>query len=429
MKRLFKISLTVLLVLGSVAKRANCADLSLTFFTDQKNYAQSNIEYPVNKLTQTSAESQVEIVSNLHALIPRAVHFGHFKMRAFRIDSANRLKRELQKRRLSLLGKLPAPAQNPQVELLGDFVNSPYDSNPAMQYSQRSPGQRFIDRQVGYDKEISVYMRATSDIFTVGNQGNTVGFKTRSIGAFFGFDMRVTENIILGFAASYEYDRAVFNRHLGGGHVKSYRLGPYMLLYSGEWFASTEATFALHTNTFARRTIVPGQNAQSYYASQDFSYAIGGGRDIDLGIFTLTPQAKIQYQFYHANGFTETCVPNQRLKVSEFNSNSLSTIFSVDLWKHIEINEPWLKALSPFFTLGWHREWMGDPHLQRQLIEEGDVAFNSNNNLFSSDTVFMEIGSTFEIDDSLIIDMRYTASIGYWENSLQSVSFNVRYRF
>ena len=276
---------------------------------------------------------------------------------------------------------------------------------------------------------VSIYGRATTGYTRVGSGTNRIGLRSNSVGALFGFDVRVHENVIVGFAGSYDYQDINFSSSAGAGQVNTYRFGPYALVYAGDWFFETEATIGLHDNKFARRINFMGVTAKSNYDAIDFTVAVGAGYDFKIAGFTITPRVNVQYQFYHAGAFTETQAGDANLHVDRYETSSISSRLGVELWRRFEFEDnQTLKSATPFFNIGWRKEWLAATDINSQFQAGGD-SFNIDNDLYSRNAVYLGIGSTFELSDSLNLDLRYQADLGDRDNQTQNASINLRYRF
>ena len=306
------------------------------------------------------------------------------------------------------------------------------DTNPGTTLAQAlplTPGER-QEREVGKDKMVNVYARATTGYTRVGSGGARIGLRSSRVGAVFGIDVRLHENMLIGFTGSYDYNDVHFASHLGSGRVNSYRFGPYAMLFHNDWFFETELTIGLHNNSFRRNVVVSGTTyrPESRYDSIDFTASIGGGYDFHIGGFTITPRANLQYQFFHANSHSEKNGGDAALKIDKYNTSALSSRIGAEFWKRFEIGQSYLSSLTPFINVGWRYEWLAPSDLRSQFLGGGS-SFNINNDLFSRSAIYIGAGSSFEITDQLNIDLRYQADIGDRENVSQNAYISLRYKF
>ena len=292
-----------------------------------------------------------------------------------------------------------------------------------------TPGERY-DREIGPDKMVNIFARATTGYTSVGSSTRRVGLRSQRIGAVFGIDVRLHENFVIGFAGNYDYSDIKFKRRLGSGRVNAYRFGPYAMLFHDKWFFETELTIGLYDNKFTRRVNVGGTEykPRSSYDSIDFVANVGAGYDFDLAGFMITPRLNVQYQFYHADKFTERDGGAVNQRVSKYDTSSLISRLGVDLWKRFDVNESYLKSATPFFTVGWRHEWIAPTDLTSQFVGGGS-SFNVDNDLYSRNAIYLGIGSSFEINEAFDIDLRYQADLGDRKNISQNASINLRFRF
>ena len=306
------------------------------------------------------------------------------------------------------------------------------DINPGTTLAQAlplTPGER-KDREIGKDQMVSVFARATAGYTRVGNGSNRIGLRSSRVGAVFGIDMRLHENFLIGFTGSYDYSDVSFLSHLGGGRVNSYRFGPYAMMYHDDWFIEAELTLGLHNNKFRRRVAIDDDVflPESQYNAIDFTASIGAGYDFHLGGFTITPRVNLQYQFYHADRFSEKNGSGANLNVSKYDTSALSSRLGVEFWKRFEVNEQYLSAVTPFFNVGWRHEWIAPTDLKSQF-QGGGSAFNIDNDLFSRNAIYLGIGGTAELTEQLNLDVRYQADLGDRENRSQNIYLSLRYKF
>ena len=306
------------------------------------------------------------------------------------------------------------------------------DKNPGTTLAQAlplTPGER-EERKIGTDQMVNIYARATTGYTRVGSGGGRIGLGASRVGAVFGIDMRLHENILIGFTGSYDYNNVEFASNLGNGRINSYRFGPYAMIFHNDWFFESELTLGIHDNRFKRNVVVSGTTyrPKSNFDAIDFTASIGGGYDFHIGGYTITPRANIQYQFYHSNRYSEKNGGDVALKINRYNTNALSTRIGVELWKKFEIEENYLSAVTPFLNVGWRHEWLAPTDLKTQF-QEGGSSFNVDNDLFSRNSIYIGAGSSFEISEQLNFDIRYQADLGDRRNISQNAYLSLRYRF
>ena len=361
-------------------------------------------------------------------LQPRQQEYSYLNARATSADAAQILSRFLATRRLALRGVPYKLTIDPAVFGLAS-TNSPASLGSSLaQVSPKLPGERVADREIGMDKIVSVYGRATSGYTRVGASSERIGLRASKVGGLVGFDVRVHENVILGFAGSYDYSDINYMQNLGNGQVNSYRFGPYAMVYAQNWFFQAEATIGLHENKFDRRVSLANETAKSDYDAIDFSVQIGAGVDLDIGGINVTPSLNIQYQFYQSDAFDEKNAPSAALHVDRYDTSAISSRLGIEIWKRFEFDSKIMQSATPFLNVGWRKEWLAPTNLTSQFIGGGD-AFNTDNDLYSRNAIYLGIGSTFELTDSLNLDLNYQVSLGDRDNQSQYASINLRWKF
>ena len=361
-------------------------------------------------------------------LQPRHQKYPYMNARITSINASRNLGQFLVARRLALRGAPYKLSIDPTDTGFANADNSALTRNALAQVLPKPAGERATDREVGMDKIVSIYGRATTGYTSVGASDERIGLRASRVGALVGFDVRVHENVIIGFAGSYDYSDVNYLQHLGNGQVNSYRFGPYAMVYAGNWFFQAEANIGLHDNKFGRRVNFTNETAKSEYDAIDFSVGLGAGFDIDLCGINITPSLNLQYQFYHAGAFDEKEAPGAALRVHRYDTSAISSRLGVEIWKRFEFDSNMMRSATPFFNIGWRKEWLAATDLTSQFLG-GGAAFNIDNDLYSRNAIYLGIGSTFELSDSLNLDLRYQADLGDRENQTQNASLNLRYRF
>ena len=291
-----------------------------------------------------------------------------------------------------------------------------------------SPQARHDFREIGYNSKYNVFGRAISGFSNVDSTTRQIGLTGKSVGAVFGFDIRVHENMFVGISGSYNYSDIKFKRDLGSGRVNSYRVGPYATIFKNNWFFEAELKAGIHENSFTRNISFANMKAKSDYYSHDLTASVGAGYDFKIAGINLTPRASIQYQYYHSNSFTEKNADGANLKVHDYETNSLQTKLGLELWKRHKINSTKLKSITSFVNVAWRREWIAPADIKSKFAAGGD-SFNVDNNLYSKDSILMGAGVSFEVSKSMSVDLQYQAELGDRSNQSQSASITLRYRF
>lgn len=303
-------------------------------------------------------------------------------------------------------------------------------SDLAQVIDQQTPGER-MDRKhdaIGMGENYNIFARVTTGFTRVGSSSDRVGLVSRRIGTVFGFDMKVHENIILGFAGSYNHNDIGLDDSFGKGDVDSFRIGPYGLLFKDQWFIESELTFGIHANRFTRYVEAgPGRFApRSSFTAWDFTANVGGGYDFLIGQMVLTARGNIQYQYYGTKSFDEKDGQGADLHVDGYSDSALTTRFGLELSQKIEPG--FVDSLTPFLNVGWRRDWLSPDDVNSTFIGGGD-AFRTTNDLWSRDSIYFGCGTTIEISDQLNLDLRYQADIGDRENRSQNAYVSLRYQF
>ena len=366
----------------------------------------------------------------LESASPASLLSAHFIVHEATIDATQEFSNYLSQRRRAMTGKHYSTKLSIDPNENGVAYVDPTSPNALAQVLPETPGERHDRRTdaMGMDKVYNVFARVTTGFTRVGSSNTHIGLVSRRIGTVIGFDMKVHENIIVGFGASYNHNDVGFSNSFGRADIDSYRFGPYALMYAQQWFFETELSFGINANRFVRNVYSGGERytPKSRFTALDFTANIGGGYDFKIGQMTLTPRADLQYQYYHSDGFKEREDGGIGYTVNAYENSSLTSRIGLELAQRFE--PELVDAITPFLNVGWRRDWISPDDLETRL-SLGNVAFKTYNDLWSRDSVYFGCGTTIEINDQLNCDLLYQVDIGDRQNRSQNAYFSLRYKF
>ena len=366
---------------------------------------------------------------NLEQLSPQSLLSAPFMVQLTQNASTRQFSLYRNHRRRAASGGMPySISLNPSRSGLANRDINP--RNALAQALPETPGAR-QDREVGMDKMVNIFARATTSYTRMGSRDDRIGFNASTVGTVFGIDFKIHENMIVGVGGSYNYIDIDLAGSRGGGRINSYRVGPYFLMFADKWFFETEATIGFHNNKFGRKINVGSsvnEKANSKYDALDFTVTVGAGYDFEIGGFTLTPRTDLQYQYYNSDSFNERGAATSNLHVDSYENSSLISRFGVELWKKFDFDHHALKSATPFITVGYRREWLKPDDLTSRFIAGGS-AFKTDNNVYSRNNIYIGAGTSLELTDQLNLDLKYQAEIGTRNTHTHDAYISLRYNF
>ena len=390
--------------------------------------ASTELAAVINSLDQSRNAQQLNVA--LAQLSPVSYTSGQFVVHEDAINEIQQFTNYRQVRRRAIMAK---QATKLTIDPSAGYATLP--TNPTTdQFAQAlpvTPGereQRKEEAEYGIDSAINIFARVTTGFTRVGASSKHIGLVSRRIGTIFGADFKVHENILVGFAGSYNHNDLGFKNGFGGGKIDSYRFGPYAMMFSGDWFFESELTFGIHENRIRRNAQLNGTNysPKSRYRAYDFIANIGAGYDFEYMGITFTPRVNLMYQYYNSNGHTERNGAGTNLRVRRYQNSYITSRLGVDIAKRFEVDG--VKSMTPFFNIGWRRDWLSPDNVEARFVG-GGATFSTYNDLWSQNSIYLGFGGTIEVSDQLNIDLRYQADLGSNQNRSQNMYVSLRYQF
>ncbi|MEE9212063.1 MAG: autotransporter outer membrane beta-barrel domain-containing protein, partial [Phycisphaeraceae bacterium] len=242
-----------------------------------------------------------------------------------------------------------------------------------------------------------------------------IGFRANSLGAQFGVDKEFqgifgnsNAVMIAGLAVEFLHTDLDLDQGRGEGDIDSFRIGPYASYSAGRWFADAALTFGYHLNDLGRNVVIlPGiiRTANGDYDAFDISLFMGGGYDIPVGDFTITPDASIQYTAYFSESFTETGAGAANLNVDSRDISSLRAMVGVRVATTIETQG--VKIVPNGFVGLAHEFFLDDEDEIDAVFSAGATKFTIDPSSATEDSIYYGTGVTVEISETT------SAHVGY----------------
>ena len=202
-------------------------------------------------------------------------------------------------RRLGIARAMISDLRNTDTGLLiADAANNPDILASAIKRSQRNEKAR----QQQMDSEIRGFIRPFGVSYQQKATDKMIGFTSKAVGVQFGLDRSKGQNLIGGLGGSYGHSFIDFDEDRSKGDVDSFRIGPYATCYKDDRYIDISVTFGYHKikNERGIKFGSVDRVAKSEYDAFDLSVYIGGGFDVSLENWKMTPNASIQYIYYYS---------------------------------------------------------------------------------------------------------------------------------
>jgi outer membrane lipase/esterase len=267
------------------------------------------------------------------------------------------------------------------------------------------------------------------------------GYSFYNVGFLAGGDYQFTPKLAIGLAFGYTYTNTDFdvtpaqapNQFLHGN------------LFQGNLYANYYATDALYLDAIAsigggdndsqRQIIIPGlpggadRFATGSFGSRTYGLAVGGGYNIPMGAWTLTPTARLEFHRVESDGFTETGANGLDLTYGNSGQNAFLSFIGGQASYAISTS---FGVLTPTAKLQWAHQYnrgqgtvtiaySNDPSLLSSFTLPGDTP--------SRDYGDIGIGLAAQFAGNMSGFINYDAIVGISNTSYNSFTAGLRFNF
>lgn len=255
------------------------------------------------------------------------------------------------------------------------------------------------------DGEVSVFFRPFGVFYNHDSTSQMAGFDAKAVGAQFGFDKGHGPNLIIGIGGGYSHSFINFKEGLGEGDTDSFRAGPYATYFKDNFFIDTSVSFGYHKNKNKRniRFGTINRTAKSDYHAYNLSAYIGGGYNLPVNDWTVTPTASLQYTRYRSESFEETGAGAAGLDVDAATAQSLRGKLGLTL---STVAELYGTKFVPELFAGWAHEFMDDEDINARFVE-GTTKFTTDVDDGRDDSVYFGAGVSVLLRENISAFVRY----------------------
>ena len=207
------------------------------------------------------------------------------------------------------------------------------------------------------------------------------------------------------------------NSFPGKGWTNNVSVAAYGSFTQGDFYADLLGGYAYYNNQLQRQIVIPGLQPLTAQGNTGANQVLGqietGYR---VGIYapasaTLTPFARLQGSSVTQNAFTESGAQSLNLSVAQQTTNSLRTLFGVDLAGNVPLGTD--RTLDLGLRLGWQHEFASTIRpITAALSGAPFAAFSVYGATPQPDAAVVSLRANTRIAEQAQIYLRYDGEIG-----------------
>ena len=264
-------------------------------------------------------------------------------------------------------------------------------------------------------------------------------YRYGSFNIFAGADYRVSDSLVLGGAISYSDTQSDFDQSLGKVKAGTTSVIGYGTWYRDDWYVDGFLAYGSVDYDSTRNINIPSANpafaapiitsATSSPKGEQWSAAIGVGKDIKSGDFTVTPTARLGYIWVRNKAFSENePIDGLALAVNERTIRSLQSALGVKLGTTVNTSTA---VLGPYFNAQWLHEFENDnPSIISKYVAD------PTNQFFAIPTAeptrdygILAIGTSATFPNNLSGFLQFSAAVGLQNETNYGLVLGLRKQF
>ncbi len=248
-------------------------------------------------------------------------------------------------------------------------------------------------------------------------------------GAAMGIDYRLDPRFLVGLGVGYTAGNLWVNSFAGRGWTNNVSVAAYGSFTQGGFYADLLGGYAYYNNQLQRQIQIPGLQrtaSGSIGANQALGQVETGYR---FGVYapaaaTLAPFARLQGSSVTQNAFTESGAQSLNLNVSQQTTNSLRTLFGLDLAGSVPLGTD--RTLDLGLRLGWQHEFASTMRpITAALAGAPFAAFTIYGATPQPDSAVVSLRAATEIAAATQLYLRYDGDIGSGSDN-HAINFGLR---
>ena len=236
-------------------------------------------------------------------------------------------------------------------------------------------------------------------------------------GAAVGIDYRIDPRLLVGLGVGYTAGNLWANAFPGKGWTNNVSVAAYGSFTQGGFYADLLGGYAYYNNQLQRQIVISGLQPLTAQGNTGANQALGqvetGYR---VGIYgpagaTLAPFARLQGSSVTQNAFTESGAQSLNLSVAPQTTNSLRTLFGLDLAGNLPLRTE--RTLELGLRLGWQHEFAATTRpITAALSGAPFAAFTVYGATPQRDSAVVSLRAATEIAAATQLYLRYDGDIG-----------------
>ncbi len=236
-------------------------------------------------------------------------------------------------------------------------------------------------------------------------------------GAAVGIDYRIDPRFLVGLATTYTAGNLWVNGFPGKGWTNNVSVAAYGSFTQDGFYADLLGGYAWYNNQMLRQILIPGLQPRTANGSTNANQALGqvetGYR---FGIYapasaTLAPFGRLQASSVTQNAFSENGAQSLSLNVAQQTTNSLRTLFGIDLASVLPIGSE--RTVDLGLRLGWQHEFASTQRPITAALSGAPFAgFTVYGATPQPDAAVVSFRAATSVADSVELYVRYDGEIG-----------------
>lgn len=244
-------------------------------------------------------------------------------------------------------------------------VGSPTELAGCVKYCANARTAVLEERTI--DRSRSVWVNPFGVFYGEKSSGDHLGFQSNVAGLQLGIDKQVADDFIVGIGAGYNQTHLDTTNLYSAGEIETFRVGPYASWFNDNWYLDSSLTGGFHNNSLTRLVTINDTDsfARGDYHANDLSLYFGGGRDYEMGVYTVSPLVSLQYIYYRQNDFAETGAEGENLAIDPRDAHSLRSRVGGQL---IRVYHYGKGKIVPEVFAGWAHEYLANDPLEARFL-------------------------------------------------------------
>jgi autotransporter-associated beta strand protein len=249
-------------------------------------------------------------------------------------------------------------------------------------------------------------------------------------GAAVGIDYRLDPRFLVGLGVAYTAGNLWVNSFPGKGTTDSVAVAAYGSFTQGGFYADLLGGYGYFYNQAQRQILIPGLQPRTANGAASAHQAMGqvetGYR---IGVYrpasaTVTPFARLQGSSVTQNAFSESGAQSLSLNVAQQTTNSLRTLFGVDLAGAVPVSSD--RTIDLGLRVGWQHEFASTARpITAALSGAPFAAFTVYGATPQPDSAVVNLRASTSIAQATRLYLRYDGDIG---SGTANHAFNVGVR-